>query len=67
MTPDKLQNILNPPLVDREKNGFPLLHIKLGLMKQSVESLNQEGECFKSICRNFQKVTIKKIKAGVFD
>ena len=67
MTPNKQLDILNPPLVDREKIKFPPLYIKLGLMKQVVKSLNQEGECFKYICRTFQNVTIEKIKVAVLD
>jgi len=34
-------NIINKPLVDREKTLYPPLHIKLGLMKQYTKALDQ--------------------------
>ena len=39
--------ILHEPLVDRKKTIFPLLHIKLGLMKKFVKTLPTYGDCFK--------------------
>src|SRR5678815_4251138 len=55
-------NIINEPLVDREKIIFPPLHIKLGLMKQFLRAL----ECFKYICRFFPRLSMEKLKAGIF-
>ena len=43
------RNILHPALVDRSNVIFPPLHIKLGLMKQFVKALNNEGAYFKYI------------------
>ncbi|XP_061443081.1 uncharacterized protein LOC133365351 isoform X1 [Rhineura floridana] len=60
-------NIINKPLVDREKIILPPLHIKLGLMKQFVKALDKDGDCFKYICRSFLGLTMEKLKAGIFD
>ena len=43
-------NVINEPLVDREKIIFPPLHVKLGLMKQFVKAFDKEGDCFQYIC-----------------
>ena len=67
MTPNKQLNIVNEPLIDREKNIFPQLDIKLRLIKQFVKCLDKEGNCFKYICRAFQNLTIEILKAGIFD
>ena len=50
-----------------EKVLLPPLHIKLGLMKQFVEALEKEGDCFKYLCVKFPAITEEKIKAGVVD
>ena len=61
------KNIINEPLVDRNKIIFSPLHIKLGLMKQFVKALNKEGNCFEYICRTFPGLSNEKLKAGIFD
>ena len=61
------KNVINEPLVDREKIIFPPLHIKLGLMKQIVKALDKEGNCFQYICSAFPGLSYEKVKAGVFD
>ncbi|KAI6650636.1 hypothetical protein LOD99_7686 [Oopsacas minuta] len=60
-------NILYELLVPREKIILPPLHIKLGLMKQFVKSLDKDGPCFKYICRSFSGMSNEKLKAGIFD
>lgn len=60
-------NVINEPLVPRDRIVFPPLHIKLGLMKQFVKALNKEGNCFKYICSQFPGLSDEKLKAGVFD
>ncbi len=67
MAPCRAANILEEPLVMRKKIIFPPLHIKLGLIKQFVKSLVENGECFKYICSVFPGLTIEKLKAGIFD
>ena len=61
------KNIRNESLVSHNKVILPPLHIKLGLMKQYVKSLDKGGECFKCICQKFSFLSYEKIKAGVFD
>ena len=61
------RNIINPPLVDREKIIFPLLHIKLGLMKQFVKALDKSERCFDYICSAFPGLSIEEKKSGVLD
>ena len=39
-------DINNKPLVEREKNIFPPLHIKLDLMKQFVKAVDKNGSFF---------------------
>ena len=60
-------NIINEPLVPRDKIIIPPLHIKLGLMKQFVKALLVDGCCFNYICNFFPGISNKKVKAGVFD
>ena len=62
-----MPNIVNDPIVSREKIIFPPLHIKLGLMKQFVKALNTDGECFQHIFSVLPGLSFEKIKAGVFN
>ena len=62
-----MPNIVNNPIVSREKIIFSLLHIKLGLMKQFVKALNTDGECFQHIFSVLPGLSFEKIKAGVFN
>ena len=61
------KNIKYEPLVKPEIVLLPPLHIKLGLMKQFVKTLDKEGDCFKYLCVKFSAITEGKLKAGVFD
>lgn len=61
------QNIIHNALVARDKIILPPLHIKLGIMKQFVKSLDRDGSCFTYICQKFPQLTMEKIKAGIFD
>ncbi len=67
MAPCTASNNLEEPLVEREKIIFPPLHIQLGLIKQFVKALDENGECFKYICSVFPGLTIEKFKVGIFD
>ena len=60
-------NVLVPPLMAHSKIVFPPFHIKLGIMKQFVEALEKDGDCFKYICIKFPGLTIEKLEAGIFD
>ena len=61
------KNTIHQPLVTTEKIILPLLHIKLGLMKQFVTALNTDGTCFRYLCSAFQGMSMEKIKAGIFN
>ena len=65
--PNRNKNIINEPLVEPEKIILPLLHIKLGLMKQFVKALDFHGDCFKYIGYTFPRLSEEKLKAGVFN
>ena len=42
------RNVINDPLVEPSK-VLPPLHIKLSLIKQFIEALYKEGQCFQYI------------------
>lgn len=60
------KNIIQPPLVERDKIFLPPLHIKLGLMKNFVKAMNKEGRGFQYLKQRFPKITDAKIKEGIF-
>ena len=60
-------NVVNEPLVSREKILLPPLCMKLGIMKQFVKALPVKGNSFNLICEFFPGMSIEKLKAGVFD
>lgn len=62
-----MPNIVNEPIVSREKIIFPPLHLKLGLMKQFVKALSTDSDCFQYIVSAFPALSYEKIKGGVFD
>ena len=62
-----MPNIIQDPIVNRDKIIFPSLRIKLGLMKQFFKALETEGECFQHIMTALPGLSFKKIKAIVFD
>jgi hypothetical protein len=62
-----MPNIVQDPIVNREKIIFPPLHLKLGFMKQFVKALGTDSECFQYIVAAFPALSFEKIKAGVFD
>jgi len=60
-------NIVKEPLIEKNRIVFPPLHLKLGLMKQFVKTLDKEGECFQYIYRFFPKLSSEKVRSGIFD
>ncbi|GFX08255.1 uncharacterized protein TNCV_3267451 [Trichonephila clavipes] len=61
------KNVINTPLVSRDRIILPPLHIKLGRMKQFVKALYKSGKCFNFLSRKFPGLSIEKLKAGIFD
>ena len=60
------KNVISPPLVFPEKIFLPPLHIKLGLMKNSVKGMDKIGHGFKCLRNKFPNVSDAKIKEGIF-
>ena len=67
LVPCKERNVINDSLVDRDRILFPLLHIKLCLIKQFTKALDKDGDCFTYLCQDFPGLTMEKLKAGIFD
>ena len=61
------QNVINEPLVARDRIILPPLHIKVDLMKQFVKALNKDGSCIQYIAHKLPRLTMEKLKAGIFD
>ena len=65
LVPCKERNVINDPLVDRDRIIFPPLHIKLN---QAVHQGSGQGcDCFTYFCQAFPGLTMEKLKAGIFD
>ena len=60
------KNIINKPLVNRDRIILPPLYIKLGLMKQFVKALNKDGDYFNYIAKTFPGLNMENFKAGIF-
>ena len=67
LVPCKERNIINYHLIDRDRILFPPLHIKLSLIKQFTKALDKDGDCFTYLCQAFPRLTMEKLKAGIFD
>ena len=61
------KNIINEPLFNRDRIILPPLHRKLGLMKQFVKDLDNDGDCFNYIAKIFPGLNIEKLTANIFD
>ena len=59
-------NVENPPLADFHKIILPPLHIKLGLAKNLVKAMDQNGSAFKYLSQKFPRLSQAKIKEGIF-
>ena len=62
-----IPNIIQDPIVNKDKIISPPLHIKLGLMKQFIKALKTEGEGFQHIITALPRLSFEKIRAGVLD
>ena len=61
------KNVINEPLVNRDRIILPPLHIKLSILKQFVKALNKHGSCFNYIVQKFPGLSMEKLKARIFD
>lgn len=59
-------NIDNIPLVDQKNVILPPLHIKLGLMKNFVKSMDKTGKGFLYLRKLFPRISDAKLNEGVF-
>ena len=60
-------NVYHQPLVSSANVFLPTLHIKLGLMKNFVKAMDQEGDGFKFLKDFFgAHKSDAKLKAGIF-
>ncbi|GBN41206.1 hypothetical protein AVEN_65472-1 [Araneus ventricosus] len=59
-------NVEHPPLAEPHKIIIPPLHIKLGLAKNLVKAMDKNGPAFKYLNEKFPRLSVAKIKEGVF-
>ena len=52
LVPCKERNVVNDPLVDRDRILFSPLHIKLGLIKQFIKAVDTYDDCFTYLCQD---------------
>ena len=63
----EVKNIQHIPLVNPNKVLMPPLHIKLGLMKNFVKAMaKQNSNGFEFLCKKFSKLSLAKLKKGIF-
>ena len=59
-------NVQSRRLVEPKKTLLPPLHIKLGLMKNFVKAMDREGRGFTFLQHKFPRISLGKLKAGIF-
>jgi hypothetical protein len=57
--------VARPVLVGKSKIHLPPLHIKLGLIKISVKTMDKESEGFGYLSQNFPKIREAKLKQEI--
>ena len=67
LVPCRPRNVINNPLVDRDRIIFPPLQTKLILIKQFTKALDKDGGCFTFFCHAFTGLTMEILKAGILD
>ena len=60
-------NVIAEPLVPPQKILLPPLHIKLGIMKNYVKTLNKVGQAFKFLLQKFPQISDAKLHGEIFD
>ncbi|GBM51010.1 hypothetical protein AVEN_41585-1 [Araneus ventricosus] len=60
------RNVEHPPLAEPHKILIPPLHIKLGLVKNLIKVTDNNGPAFKYLHETFHRLSVAKIKEGVF-
>ena len=54
------KDVIDNPLVSRDIIIFPLLLIKLGLMKHFIKVFDKEGKCFEYFVNSFTGISIER-------
>lgn len=57
------QHVTTEVLTARDKGLLQPLHVKMGMMKQSVKALSNDGSCIEYIAHTLLGITINKFKA----
>jgi hypothetical protein len=60
------KNVPNTPLINPENVYLPPLHIKLGLIKNFVKTMDQISAGFVYLKNKFNRISDAKINEGVF-
>jgi hypothetical protein len=59
------KNVAHPALVGMTKIHLPPLHIKLGLIKLSMKTMDKENEGFACLRQKFPKIRESKLKQEI--
>jgi len=62
----EIMNVENQPLVEPSKILLPSLHLKFGLMKNFVKTMNQEEAAFTYLREKFPRLSEAKLKEVIF-
>ena len=60
-------NVQSHPFVEQKKILLPPLHINLGVMKNFVKAMDRQGSGFTFLMSKFPRISMEKLKAGIFD
>jgi len=60
-----IMNVENKPLGKLSKILLPSMHLKLGLTKNSVKTMNQEEGAFTYLRENFPRLSEAKLKENI--
>jgi hypothetical protein len=53
-------------LDDKDKILLPPLHIKFGLLRNFVKTMNKQGKCFEYLREIFREISIAELKENIF-
>ena len=59
-------NVENQPLVEPGNILLPAMHLRLGLMKNSVKAMNREAAAFTDLREKFPRLSEAKLREGIF-
>ena len=59
-------NVENQPLVEPSRILLPSMHLKLGLTKNFVKSMNQGEAAFTHLWEKYPRLSVAKLKEGIF-